>query len=64
MKIPVKDAKMVRDSTSRAVLSTDREAVVAYEERVKKIQSDRDRLNRLETEMSVLRALIEELRKK
>ena len=64
MKIPVKDAKLVRDSTSRAVLSTDREAVVAYEERVKKIQSDRDRLNRLETEMSVLRALIEELRKK
>lgn len=64
MKIPVKDAKMVRDSTSRAVLSTDREAVIAYEERVKRLQSDRDRLNKLETEMADLKALIEELRKK
>jgi hypothetical protein len=64
MRIPVKDAKLVRDSNSKAVLSTDREAVLAYKERRKRLDSDRDRLNKLEIELTELRSLIEELRKK
>lgn len=64
MKVPVKNAPMVRDMRTNAVLSVDVEAIKEYEERRNKIQSERERLNRLETEVSELRAIIEELRKK
>jgi TolA-binding protein len=64
MKIPVKNNKMIRDTSTGAVLSVDQEAVKDYEERRKKILSERERLNRLESEISELRAIIDELRKK
>lgn len=64
-KIPVKDnTGLVRDVSSGAVLSIDVEAVRIYEERKRKILSDRQRLNKLETELAELRSIIEELRKK
>jgi len=40
------------------------DAIKAYEDRIRKIQAEKDRLNRLELEVSELRAIIEELRKK
>jgi hypothetical protein len=64
MKIPVKNNHMVRDTASGAVLSVDMEAVRVYEERRNKVLSERQRLNKLETEVSELRAIIEELRNK
>jgi hypothetical protein len=64
MRLPVKNNAMVRDTQSGAVLSVDAEAVRQYEERRRKVLSERERLNKLETEVSELRALIEELRKK
>jgi hypothetical protein len=64
MRIPVKNNRMVRDTATGAVLSVDADAVKTYEERRKKILSERERLNKLESEVSELRAIIEELRKK
>jgi hypothetical protein len=64
MKIPVKNNAMVRDTSTGAVLSVDVDAVKKYEEQRKKALSERERLNRLETEVLELRAIIEELRKK
>lgn len=64
MRIPVKDAKLVRDSNTRAVLSTDKDAVLAYRERKRKLESNQERLNKLESELIELRSIIEELRKK
>lgn len=64
MKIPVKNNRMVRDTATGAVLSVDAEAVRVYEERRKKAESEKERLNRLESEVSELRAIIDELRKK
>lgn len=64
-KIPVKDnTGLVRDVSSGAVLSIDVDAVRVYEERKRKILSDRQRLNKLESELAELRSIIEELRKK
>lgn len=64
MKIPVKNNRMVRDTASGAVLSVDMDAIKTYEDRRRKIQTDKDRLNRLEIEVSELRTFIEELRNK
>jgi|694.fasta_scaffold00791_4 hypothetical protein len=64
MKIPVKNKKMVRDMSSGAILSVDTAAIKEYEDRCKKIQMDKDRLNRLEQEVSQLRILVEEIRNK
>jgi len=64
MRIPVKNNRMVRDTATGAVLSVDADAVKTYEERRTKILSERERLNKLESEVSELRAIIEELRKK
>lgn len=64
MKIPVKNNHMVRDTSSGAILSVDAEKIKIYEDRRKKILSERDRLNRIETEISELRVIIEELRNK
>lgn len=64
-KIPVKDdSGLVRDLSSGAILSVDKKALRIYEERRRKIESDRERLNKLENEMAELRSIIEELRKK
>jgi len=64
MRVPVKNNKMVRDTKTNAILSVDTDAIKAYEDRIRKIQAEKDRLNRLELEVSELRAIIEELRKK
>jgi len=64
MRVPVKNNKMVRDTKTNAILSVDTDAIRAYEDRIRKIQAEKDRLNRLELEVSELRAIIEELRKK
>ena len=64
-KIPVKNnSGLVRDVSTGAILSTDKDAIRVYEERRKKILSDRQRLNNLEIELSEIRSIIEELRKK
>lgn len=64
MRVPVKNNKMVRDTKTNAILSVDMDAIKAYEDRIRKIQVEKDRLNRLELEVSELRAIIEELRNK
>lgn len=64
MRVPVKNNKMVRDTKTNAVLSVDLDAIKTYENRIRKIQAEKDRLNRLELEVSELRAIIEELRNK
>lgn len=64
MRVPVKNNKMVRDTKTNAILSVDTDAIKAYEDRIRKIQAEKDRLNRLELEVSELRAIIEELRNK
>lgn len=64
MRVPVKNNKMVRDTKTNAILSVDMDAIKAYEDRIRKIQAEKDRLNRLELEVSELRAIIEELRNK
>ena len=64
-RIPVKDnSGLVRDASTRAILSVDMAAVKVYEERRRKILSDRQRINNLETELAELRSIIEEMRKK
>jgi hypothetical protein len=64
-KIPVEnESGLVRDASNGAILSIDSESVKVYEERRRKILSDRQRLNKLESEMAELRTIIEELRKK
>ena len=64
-KIPVKDENgLVRDTSSKAILSVDKQAIRLYEERRRKIETDKNRLNRLEAEVAELRQVIEELRKK
>jgi len=63
MKIPVKDSKLVRDTNTGAILSTDLSAVKDYEDKKKRKQMEKDRLNRLELELSELRSLVDSLRK-
>jgi hypothetical protein len=64
-KIPVKNnSGLVRDTSTKAILSVDTESVRVYEDRKRKMLSDRQRLNNLENELAELRSIIEELRKK
>lgn len=64
-RIPVKDnSGLVRDASTRAILSVDTDSVKTYEERRRKIMSDRQRINNLETELAQIRSIIEEMRKK
>lgn len=64
-RIPVKDnSGLVRDASTRAILSVDTDSVKTYEERRRKILSDRQRINNLETELAQIRSIIEEMRKK
>jgi hypothetical protein len=55
---------MVRDTKTNAILSVDIDAIKAYEEKRRKIQTERDRLNRLELEVLELRSIIDQLRNK
>jgi hypothetical protein len=60
-KIPVQNEKMVRDTRTGALLSTDRDSVKAYERRRREAQAQKDRINRLEHELSELKALMSKL---
>lgn len=60
-KIPVKNERMVRDSYSKALLSTDLEAVAAYERKKREIKAQKDRINRLEQEVNELKQLLSQL---
>lgn len=60
-KIPVENEQMVRDMQSKALLSTDREAVIAYERRKREVKAQKDRINRLEQEVTELKQLLSQL---
>lgn len=60
-RIPVENEKMVRDSYSRALLSTDHDAVAAYEKRRREVKAQKDRINRLEQEVAELKEMIAKL---
>jgi cell shape-determining protein MreC len=51
----------VRDTRTGALLSTDRDSVKAYERRRREAQAQKDRINRLEHELSELKALMSKL---
>lgn len=60
-KIPVKGEKMVRDMKSSALLSVDRDAVAAYERKRQEAASQKNRINRLEQEVTELKQLLSQL---
>lgn len=60
-KIPVKDEKMVRDGYSRALLSTDHDAVAAYEKKKRELKAQKDRINTLEREVAELKQILLQL---
>lgn len=60
-KVPVQNEKMVRDVRSKAILSTDHEAVAAYERRKREAKAQKDRINRLEQELTELKQLLSQL---
>lgn len=60
-RIPVKDEKMVRDTFSHAILSTDHDAVTAYEKKKREAKAQKDRINRLEQEVTELKQLLSQL---
>ena len=60
-KIPVQNEKMVRDTRTGALLSTDKDSVKAYERRRREAQAQKDRINRLEHELSELKGIISKL---
>lgn len=60
-RIPVKDEKMVRDTFSHAILSTDHDAVAAYERKKRETKAQKDRINRLEQEVTELKQLLSQL---
>ena len=60
-KIPVQNERMVRDTYSRALLSTDHDAVAAYEKKRQEIKAQKDRINRLEQEVNELKQLLSQL---
>lgn len=60
-KIPVLNEKLVRDSKSGALLSTDRDAVTAYERKKRESSAQKDRINRLEQELLELRSVVSKL---
>jgi hypothetical protein len=60
-KIPVQNERMVRDMRSGALLSTDKDSIKAYERRKQEAKAQKDRINRLEHELSELKALMSKL---
>jgi len=60
-KIPVQNEKMVRDMHSGALLSTDKDSIKAYERRKQEAKAQKDRINRLEHELSELKSIVSNL---
>jgi polyhydroxyalkanoate synthesis regulator phasin len=57
-KIPVKNEALVRDSKTGALLSTDLDAVKAYERKKQEMKAQKERINRLEEEIADLKKAI------
>ena len=60
-KVPVQNEPMVRDMRTGALLSTDRDAFRAYEDRKRVRQVQQDRINRLEEKVTELQHILSEL---
>ena len=60
-KIPVKNEKLVRDTRTGALLSVDRDSIKAYERRKQEAKAHKDRINKLEGELSELKTLVSKL---
>lgn len=60
-KVPVQNEPMVRDMRTGALLSTDRDAFRAYEDRKRERQVQQDRINRLEEKVTELQHILSEL---
>lgn len=60
-RIPVKDERMVRDPATQALLSTDHDAIAAYERKRRENKAQKDRINRLEQEVQELKQLLSKL---
>jgi len=60
-KVPVRNEPLVRDMRTGALLSTDRDAFRAYEDRKRERQAQQDRLNSLEGKVAELQRILSEL---
>lgn len=60
-KIPVQNEPLVRDIRTGALLSVDRDSIRAYERRKQEAQAQKERINRLEQELSELKELMSNL---
>lgn len=57
-KIPVKNEPLVRDSRTGALLSTDLDAIRAYERKKQELKVQKERINRLEEEIDGLKKMV------
>lgn len=57
-KIPVENEPLVRDSRTGALLSTDIDAVKAYERKKQESKAQKERINKLETEIKELKEVM------
>lgn len=60
-KIPVQNQPIVRDEKSKALLFTDIDSVRAYQKKKEQMKSQKDTINRLETEVEELKQLVAKL---
>lgn len=60
-RIPVRNEPMVRDMRTGALLSTDRDAFRAYEDRRRERRLQQERINSLEEQVAELRRILSEL---
>jgi len=63
-RIPVENERMVRDRRTGALLSTDRDAIRAYEARKRERLSQQERINTLERTVAELQKAISEITEK
>jgi len=59
--VPVQNEPMVRDMRTGALLSTDKDAFRAYEDRKRERQAQQDRINSLEEKVAELQRILSEL---
>jgi hypothetical protein len=59
----VRNENLVRDPRTTALLSTDKDAILAYERKKRERQVQEDRLNTLEREVAALKEQVAQLRK-
>jgi hypothetical protein len=62
--IPVKDKKMVRDVTNKALLSTDLEGLQAYKMRRQKSEDHDNRINNMEDKMKSIETMLKQILEK